>query len=103
MLAVKIQAATEMRKTLPPSAFARVTVWSHGRASADTCRSSEWENAKPLLLPIASTDGLDRAVELEVSLWDRSGDVAIMFDAVAEVSIPAPRDLGTSEVEETDR
>lgn len=96
MLAVAIVAATG--QTLPPNAFARIATWSHGLASVDTGDRSQWglDDAELAILPIIVAGGMDKAsVELEVSLWDRSGEVPWMFDAVAEVSLPPPKDLGT--------
>lgn len=103
VLAVAMLAATQMRQELPPSAFARITTWSHGQASVDTGECSTWGNAEPVFLPMSRECRMDTAIELEVSLWEtrqgKSGPVSIMFDAVGEVFLPAPEDLGTSEQE----
>lgn len=102
VLAIAMLAATGTPDALQPGAFARITSWSHGHASVDTGKCSEWGNTDdPVFLPISVQDGLDAAMELEVSLWEEvtgeSGDISRMFDAVAEVSLPPPKDLGTSE------
>lgn len=96
MLAISVVAVTGPK--LPLTAFARIATWSHGQASVDTGDRSTWgaENAEPAILPIIVAGGLDKVlVELEVSLWDRSSEVSWMFDEVAEVSLPSPKDLGT--------
>lgn len=103
---------------LPPTAFARLIAWSHGQVSVDTGDYSEWGHAKPVFLPlgapaeVAETIKIDGGgrnsstpIELEVSLWDkqqtgRPGVVSrVMLDAVAEVNLPAPKELGNSEKE----
>lgn len=101
LLAIAMLAATGTLDALQPGAFARVTLWSHGHASVDTGKCSDWGSPDdPVFLPIRVQDGLDAAIELEVSLWEEvtgeSGDISRMFDAVAEVSLPPPKDLGTS-------
>lgn len=100
LLAIAMLAATGTLDALQPGAFARVTLWSHGHASVDTGKCSEWGSpGDPVFLPISVRDGFDAAIELEVSLWEvtgESGDISRMFDAVAEVSLPPPKDLGTS-------
>lgn len=103
-LAVAIVAVTGQK--LPLNTFARIATWSHGQASVDTGDCSKWgpDNAEPAILPIIVAGGLDKAVvELEVSLWDRSSEVSWMFDAVAEVSLPPPKDLGTCQQQAMNR
>lgn len=101
-LAIVMLAATGTLDALQPGAFARIILWSHGHASVDTGKCSEWGNTNdPVFIPMSAQDEWDAAIELEVSLWEEvtgeSGDVSRMFDAVAEVSLPPPKDLGTSE------
>lgn len=93
----------EQHATLPPTAFARIIAWSHGQVSADTSSLSDWGNAKPVFLPIGAGGGGGAATELEISLWDNqpnAGDeasTAVLLDVGAEVTFPAPNDLGDSE------
>lgn len=109
VLAIAVLAATGTTDALQPNAFARITLWSHhGHASVDTRKCSEWGNTDdPVFLPISVRDRLDAAIELEVSLWEEvtgeSGEISRMFDAVAEVSLPPPKNLGTSERRSVDR
>lgn len=122
VLAVQILAVTaetphqrEAPFVLRPTAFARVIAWSHGQVSVDTGDYAEWGEAKPVLLPLGApavvqeATETDAAIELEVSLWDkqqtgRSGQASkVMLDAVAEVNLPAPEELGTSEKQATEK
>lgn len=109
---------------LPPTAFARLIACSHGQVSVDTGEYSEWGHTKPVFLPLgvptaavlAETTEVDRGgwnsstpIELEVSLWDKqqtegSGVVSrVMLDAVAEVNLPSPKELGNSEKQATEK
>lgn len=107
VLAIQItDISTSSRKqhaTLPPTAFARIIAWSHGQVSVDTNSFSEWDNTKPVFLPIGAAAGA--VTELEVSLWDKlqtghiRGVSTVLLDAGAEVTLPAPNELGNSEQE----
>lgn len=112
VLAVQIRQHTHL--PVGPTAFARITAWGRGQASADTAICSEWINAKPVLLAVNATGvrGGERdsaAIELEVSLWQKqqmgnSAEVSkVMLDAFGEVTLPAPQDLGTSEKQAVER
>lgn len=101
VLAVTILKATGAHEELPPAAFARITCWSHGKASIDTGNCSEWETCEPVLLPIdLAHGGWNRAIELKVSLWEKTRGkpcvMSKMFGGVAGVSLPSPEDLGVS-------
>lgn len=98
VLALQITGITTTRlhqhATLPPTAFARITGWSHGQVSVNTGLFSEQGNAKPVLLPVGPTSA---ATELNLSLWDRRETGDIPLDLSAEVTLPAPSELGDSE------
>lgn len=97
-LAISIIAVTGTREALPPHAFARITIWSHGRGSKDSSACSEWPDAQAVVLPIGGKGDLfDKEIELEVSFWEKIGDVSRMFDASTEINLPPPSGLDTSE------
>lgn len=106
VLAIRFVCASSLQQhaTLPPTAFARITAWSHGQVSTDTTSLSEWGNAAPVLLHIGAAAGA--ATELELSLWDKrqagnhaEASTAVLLDAGAEVTLPALDELGDSEQE----
>lgn len=67
----------------------------------DTGVCSHWKESRPVLLPLVFAKGSagshEKKIELEVSLWEKSGDIARMYDAVAEVVLPPYGQLATSE------
>ena len=98
----------EQHAIVPPTTFARIVAWSHGQVSVDTSSLSEWGTAKPVLLPIGAAAGA--VTELGISLWDKQqtgttgeASAAVLLDAGAEVSFPAPNELGNSEKEAVEK
>ena len=98
----------EQHATLPPTTFARIIAWSHGQVSVDTKPLSDWGSTMPVFLPIGAAAGA--VTELEISLWDRpqtgsTGEEsnAVLLDVGAEVTLPAPNELGDSEREAVEK